>query len=112
MLDIIADPKLNISELYNMAGRKANVMLACIKRGIFSKSQEVRILLDSVLITSYFKHYIISEHHILRAQTGTILDKTMRLRGLEQRAATSSPSLKVAHIHLFLMIFFIIGLKF
>lgn len=78
MLDIIADPKLNISELYNMVGRKA-----CIRRGIFSKSQEVRILLDSVLITSYFKHYIISEHHILRAQTGTILDKTMRLRGLE-----------------------------
>ena len=57
-LGVLVDRKLNMSEQWAAASKKANRMLGCIKKGITRREKEVIIPLYSALVTPHLEYCV------------------------------------------------------
>lgn len=58
-LGVFIDRKLNMSQQHDMATKKANAILGCVKRGIASRNREVRVPLCFDLIRPHLEDCIL-----------------------------------------------------
>ena len=57
-LEIVVDHKLNMSQHCDVATKKANAILGCINRSVFSKSHKVLVPLYSALVRPHLKYCV------------------------------------------------------
>jgi len=50
---VLVDKKLDMSQQYALAARKANSVLGCIKKQVASREREVTVPLSSALVTPH-----------------------------------------------------------